>query len=99
MERSRRRPEAALRLPGVTTGQGATRPIPLAAHRPEQFHLDELVRSTLRERHDLRKVIADPHARYFGAELQERTLVPAANARLAETRFEHWLSQSTIGHS
>ena len=65
---------------------------------PEQFRLDELVRSTLRERHD-RKVTTDPHAPYFGAELHERTLVPAADARLAETRFDHWLNQSTIGNS
>ncbi len=66
---------------------------------PQQFRLDELVRSTLRERHDPREVITDPHAPYFGAELHERTLVPAADARLAETRFDHWLNQATIGNS
>jgi hypothetical protein len=32
------------------------------------------------------------HAPYFGTELHERALVPAANARLAETRFEHWMN-------
>ncbi|HKR71114.1 MAG TPA: SDR family oxidoreductase [Streptosporangiaceae bacterium] len=57
---------------------------------PEQFRLDELVETTLRERHDPRDVIADPHAPYSGAELQERTLVPAAGARLGETRFGEW---------
>jgi len=57
---------------------------------PQQYHLDELIRSTLRERHDPREVITDPHAPYSGAELQERTLVPAAGARLAKTRFEQW---------
>jgi uncharacterized protein YbjT (DUF2867 family) len=57
----------------------------------QQFHLDDLVRSALRERHDPREVITDPHAPYFGAELHERTLVPAADARLAETRFDEWL--------
>ena len=66
---------------------------------PQQFHLDELLRSTLRERHDPREVITDPHAPYFGAELRERTLVPAASARLAETSFGHWLHQSTMGDS
>jgi hypothetical protein len=40
-------------------------------------------------------VVADPHARYFGAELSERTLVPGDNAILTETRFNDWLSQST----
>jgi uncharacterized protein YbjT (DUF2867 family) len=57
---------------------------------PEQFRLDDLVRTTLRERDDPRHVISDPHAPYSGAELHERTLVPAAGARLGETRFDDW---------
>jgi hypothetical protein len=40
-------------------------------------------------------VVADPHARYFDAELSERTLVPSAGARLAETRLDDWLDGST----
>ena len=43
---------------------------------------------------DPREVVADPHARYFGAELGERTLVPGDDAQLGETRFEDWLSRS-----
>jgi uncharacterized protein YbjT (DUF2867 family) len=66
---------------------------------PQQFHLDDLIRNTLRERHDPREVITDPHAPYSGAELHERTLVPAAGARLAQTRFDHWLNQSTTSNS
>jgi uncharacterized protein YbjT (DUF2867 family) len=61
---------------------------------PEQFGLDELIRRLLGERGDARDVITDPHARYFGATLNERTLVPGDDARLAETRFEDWLSRS-----
>ena len=59
---------------------------------PEQFHLDEFVRHGLSARHDPRTVVADPHARYFGAELGERTLVPGGNARLGRTRFDDWLT-------
>jgi len=62
---------------------------------PEQFRLDELVRRRLAALKDLREVIADPNARYAGAKLSERTLVPGNDARLGETRFETWLSQST----
>ncbi len=62
---------------------------------PERFRLDELIRKGLSARNDPREVVADPHARYFGAELSERTLVPNDDARLAETRFEDWLSHST----
>jgi uncharacterized protein YbjT (DUF2867 family) len=61
---------------------------------PQQFRLDELIRRGLGARQDPREVIADPHARYFGAELQERTLVPGEAARLAETRFDDWLSRA-----
>jgi uncharacterized protein YbjT (DUF2867 family) len=64
---------------------------------PEQFRLDELIRQGLAAGNDPREVVADPHARYFGAELSERTLVPGDDAILAETRFSDWLSQSTSG--
>jgi uncharacterized protein YbjT (DUF2867 family) len=60
---------------------------------PEQFRFDELIRRALTARHDTRKVVADPEAPYFGARLAERSLVPGDDARLAETRFEDWLSQ------
>jgi uncharacterized protein YbjT (DUF2867 family) len=63
---------------------------------PEQFRLDELVRRGLSAQHDPREVIADPHARYFGAELGERTLVPGDAARRGETRFEDWLGQPAM---
>lgn len=58
---------------------------------PEQFRLDDLIRQELSARNDPREVVADPHARYYGAELSERTLVPDADARVSETRFEDWL--------
>lgn len=60
---------------------------------PEQFRLDELVRRRLASLKDSREVIADPNARYAGAKLSEKTLVPGNNARLGETRFETWLTQ------
>ncbi len=62
---------------------------------PEQFRLDELVRRGLAARKDPREVVTDPHARYYGVEVSERTLVPGDDARLGETRFETWLSQPT----
>jgi uncharacterized protein YbjT (DUF2867 family) len=60
---------------------------------PEQFRFDELVRRALAARNDPRQVVADPDARYFGAHLSERSIVPGDGARLAETRLEDWLSQ------
>jgi uncharacterized protein YbjT (DUF2867 family) len=61
---------------------------------PEQFRFDELVREALAARRDSRTVVADPHAPYFGAELDERTLVPYDAAELGTIRFETWLSQA-----
>jgi uncharacterized protein YbjT (DUF2867 family) len=60
---------------------------------PEQFRVDELVRRRLAALKDPREVSADPNARYSGAKLSEKTLVPGSNARLGETRFETWLTQ------
>ena len=63
---------------------------------PEPFRLDELVRRRLTSLNDSREVIADPSARYSGAKIDERTLVPGKGARLGETRFETWLTQSAV---
>jgi len=62
---------------------------------PEAFRFDELIRQRLTALNDAREVVADPHARYFGQELSERSIVPGDTAELGETRFEDWLSLST----
>jgi uncharacterized protein YbjT (DUF2867 family) len=62
---------------------------------PEKFRLEELARRALAALHDPREVISDPHARYYGIQVSERTLLPGNDARLGETRFEAWLNQST----
>jgi uncharacterized protein YbjT (DUF2867 family) len=61
---------------------------------PELFRLDELIRQGLAAHKDPREVVADPHARYYGVELSERALLPGDDARLGETRFKTWLTQS-----
>ncbi|NBH12318.1 SDR family oxidoreductase [Amycolatopsis sp. SID8362] len=58
---------------------------------PEQFGLDELIRTGLAFRGDPREVITDPDARYFGALLDKDMLLPGPDARLADTRFADWL--------
>jgi len=61
---------------------------------PDQFRFDQLIRQGLAARHDSREVVVDPHARYFGAELGKRSLIPAEGARLGEIRFHEWLNRS-----
>jgi uncharacterized protein YbjT (DUF2867 family) len=63
---------------------------------PEAFRLDELARRFLSARNDPREVTADVHARYFGAELDDDSLTPGDDARIAPTRFEDWLRQSNV---
>jgi uncharacterized protein YbjT (DUF2867 family) len=63
---------------------------------PDQFRFDELIRQGLTARRDRRQVLVDAHARYFGAELGERSLIPGSDARLGQIRFQEWLHQSAV---
>ena len=84
--------DVAVEVGRVAVGQPINGTVEIGG--PEQFRLDELIRRYLAQLNDPREVIIDPHARYSGAELDERTLVPGKNARLGETRFETWVKQS-----
>jgi len=63
---------------------------------PEPFYLDGLIRRVLGARNDPREVIADSHVRYFGTELDERSLVAGDEADLGEIRFDDWLARATL---
>jgi uncharacterized protein YbjT (DUF2867 family) len=60
---------------------------------PERVRMSEIVQRYLQEMDDSRTVVADPKALYFGALLNDESLVPAAGARIGPTRFESWLGQ------
>jgi uncharacterized protein YbjT (DUF2867 family) len=60
---------------------------------PERLPLSELVARYLKATNDLREVVSDPQARYFGARLDDRSLVPGDHAHLGTIRFEEWLRQ------
>ena len=61
---------------------------------PEAFSLPDAIRTALTARGDTREVVADPNARYWGIELEERTLVPGAGATLFDTRLEEWILEA-----
>ena len=63
---------------------------------PERFRFDELTRRVLGANGDPRVVTADRRARYFGATLDDRSLIPGPDASIAPTRFEDWLSQTMV---
>ncbi|MQY34016.1 hypothetical protein SRB17_19820 [Streptomyces sp. RB17] len=60
---------------------------------PEAFRLEEFIRMGLTATDDPRTLVTDPQARYWGAELQENTLLPGPDAHIAETRFADWLAR------
>ena len=60
---------------------------------PEAVPLDDLVRRFLAATGDAREVVTDAEAAYFGVRLDDRSLTPAAGARLAPTGFDTWFRQ------
>ncbi|GGQ94470.1 SDR family oxidoreductase [Streptomyces pilosus] len=62
---------------------------------PEAFGLDEIIRTTLTARNDPRTVVTDPRAGYSGAPLEENTLLPGPDARLAGTGYTDWLARQS----
>jgi uncharacterized protein YbjT (DUF2867 family) len=60
---------------------------------PEQFRLDELVRTALAAKGDSREVVTDEQALYYGVRVSERTLLPGPDAQLGEITFDQWLAE------
>lgn len=67
---------------------------------PEKVGMDDLVRRFLTAReaaHEgaepVRKVVTDPHARYFGTELDNASLNPGPGARIGAITFADWLAR------
>src|SRR5215471_14517495 len=85
--------DAARMVAAIATGSPLNGTVEIGG--PEPFYLDGLLRRVLGARNDSREVIADPHARYFGAALDERALLPGDEAELGLIRFDDWLGRTT----
>lgn len=90
-------PIAAEDVASAVAGVAAATPLngTIEIAGPEQFRFDEFIRRGLSAFNDPREVVTDPHARYFGAELSERSLVPTGAAQLGKIYFKDWLERST----
>jgi uncharacterized protein YbjT (DUF2867 family) len=84
--------DVATALTGLALAKPLNNTIEIAG--PEPIRMDEFARRFLSATRDSRKVTTDVHARYFGTELNDKSLTPGGNARLAPTRFDGWLSRS-----
>ena len=60
----------------------------------ETFRLDDLIARGLKAKNDSRHVVADPTARYFGALLSERQLLPGQDASIGTTTLTDWLANA-----
>ena len=90
-------PIAADDVAAALTGFALAKPLngTIEIAGPAPIRMDEFARRFLSATRDPREVTADAHAQYFGTELNDQSLSPGKNARLAPTRFEEWLSRST----
>lgn len=61
---------------------------------PQRMRLADLAQCYMRKIGDNRTVQADPGARYFGAVLDDDTLVPGASPRLGNIDFDTWFSRT-----
>lgn len=89
-------PIAAADVSAALTSVAASAPVNdmVEVAGPEAIGQDELVRRFYKAKGNPRSVISDPHARYFGAEIDDRSLVPSGTPRLSVTTLEQWLSRS-----
>ena len=77
--------EAALALPrnGVIEIAG-----------PERAPFNEIIARYLKAVGDPRQVVGDPEARYWGGQVEERSLVPIGEAHFGRIGFDEWLRRS-----
>src|SRR5262245_8853347 len=58
---------------------------------PDRAPFNDIVARYLKAIGDPRTVVRDPEARYFGARVEERSLVPLGDARLGRIGLDEWL--------
>jgi uncharacterized protein YbjT (DUF2867 family) len=59
---------------------------------PEKVRMSEFVAAGLERIGDPRVVVSDPHAKYFGTELADDSLVPGPGAVLGTTTYADWVA-------
>lgn len=84
--------DVAAALADVAVGSPLNGTVEVAG--PDARPLDKFAQKVLSARGDKRRVIADVHARYFGTELDDRSLTPGDHPRFGPTGFDAWLGSS-----
>lgn len=84
--------DVALAMADAALSQPANGTIEIAG--PETFGLADLVARYLTDIGEVREVVSDSEARYFGARLDEKSLLPRGSARLGAIRYADWFKTS-----
>jgi uncharacterized protein YbjT (DUF2867 family) len=63
---------------------------------PEKLGFDEWIRHFLELTDDSREVITDIHARYYGTELNDQSLVAGQNAHIGKIKYEDWFRTQPV---
>jgi uncharacterized protein YbjT (DUF2867 family) len=84
--------DVALAMADATLGAPVNGIVEIAG--PEKVRLSELVQRYMGKIGDTRSVKADAGVRYFGALLDDDTLVPGSGPRLGKIDFDTWFSRS-----
>ena len=77
-------------LAKVTLSQPVNGTVEVAG--PERVRLAEIVQRYLTAMNDPHHVVADEHARYFGVELNDQTLLPGDTAHIGSSRYDDWVN-------
>jgi uncharacterized protein YbjT (DUF2867 family) len=63
---------------------------------PERIAMDDFVRTGLAAKGDPRKIVTDASALYYGAVIDDHSIVPAGAVTVFETTFADWLSRQSL---
>jgi uncharacterized protein YbjT (DUF2867 family) len=68
---------------------------------PDKAGMDDFIRNRLAASGDRRQVVTDPTARYYGAVLDDRSIVPVdgEDTTVFETHFSDWMESLPATHS
>jgi uncharacterized protein YbjT (DUF2867 family) len=61
---------------------------------PKRVRMDQFIAAALARSGDTRELLVDEHAKYFGTELADDSLVPGPDAELGSIRYDVWAKKS-----
>lgn len=62
---------------------------------PESIRISEAVEKYLLQIGDRREIVVDNQTKYFGALLDDKTLMPGVGVRVGKTRYSEWVKTAT----